>query len=333
MKAMKYIPKGSFVSMLRKTISLLENGEILNNGVQYSQITIRSYKQVYNLMRKWNFNFNAEAYDLTSAMTRKERLKSKRLMQKNVNSYLNLLIEKGYHPNTRKAHLKIIRTTLKKMEEHEGYLFPSLEYIRERKSNVIAMSVEEVELLHTTPPTLNGEIREDLLDAWYYTRLMIYSCMRVSDLVGFQGNFSSEFVTIITKKGSGSLSTFYLPEDVRNYLRDREGLSITPRVFRGQLKLLLSSYPEFCMTKVVYGYDPHGNPKTETRFLWELYTPHKLRSSGITYHLSKGLSEMEVRKISGHANGSEAFYRYVALSDRRSLELQKKNAELLTKSE
>lgn len=87
-------------------------------------------------------------------------------------------------------------------------------------------------------------------------------------------------------------------------------------------------YDEFCKEKIVYYFDHEGNPVKERKKLYDLFTTHKLRSSGITYHLSKGLSELEVRNISGHKNGSTAFYRYVQHSETKSIEKQKDNVNM-----
>tara|TARA_R110002050_G_scaffold294365_1_gene452107 strand:+ start:3528 stop:4505 length:978 start_codon:yes stop_codon:yes gene_type:complete len=314
----------TFVSLLKDVINKLENGEILNNGKKLNYSTIKSYKGVYNTMKRYKFNFDIENLDLNSVVERRKRIRVKKSLQGKVNKYLNLLTEDCKHPNTRKSHLKTIRATLKKGEEEYGYWFPKLQSVKELQTEVIAMNPEEVELIHTAMP-----IDQSLHTTWYYTRLMLYSCMRISDLVGFECDTNSDSVTIITKKGSGSISNFYLPQDVKDYIvKTKWKLDIV--TFRRNLKKLLQQYDAFCINKVTYEYDFEGNPKKETHKLWELYTPHKLRSSGITYYLSKGLTEMEVREISGHANGSEAFYRYVKFTNTSSIQKQKEMSHLLT---
>tara|TARA_R110002124_G_scaffold252496_1_gene417887 strand:- start:124 stop:717 length:594 start_codon:yes stop_codon:yes gene_type:complete len=190
--------------------------------------------------------------------------------------------------------------------------------MRELQTEVIALSPTQVELIHSKKPA------HELEDIWYYTRLMLYSCMRVSDLVNFQASSDGSVVTIITKKGVGAISSFYLPEDVRNFLEGRGSFSHSQQYFRVQLKTLLKSYEELHEKKVVYTYDHNGDPVHEEKYLYDIITPHKLRASGITYHLSKGLSEIEARNISGHKNGSTAFYRYVKHSNTESIEKQKK---------
>tara|TARA_R110002050_G_scaffold150400_7_gene277127 strand:- start:921 stop:1886 length:966 start_codon:yes stop_codon:yes gene_type:complete len=314
----------TFMSLLKDTINKLENGTILNHGRKLSYSTIKSYKGVYNTMKSYKFNFDLEVLDLNNVTNRKDRIKVKRKLQQNVNKYLNMLLEDCKHPNTRKSHLKTIRTTLKKAEEEYGYWFPKLQSIRELQTEVIAMSPEQVEFLHTNKPNQSG-----LLESWYYTRLMLYSCMRVSDLVKFDCTVEGDAVTIITKKGLGSISTFYLPLDVKEYVAEKKEFGYTTKNFREKLKTLLKSYTEFQKKKVVYAYDHEGHPKSEEHFLYDLFTPHKLRSSGITYHLSRGLSELNVRHISGHAQGSTAFYRYVSYSDKESINQQKENVNML----
>ena len=213
-----------------------------------------------------------------------------------------------------------------KAESYYGYVFPKLQAMRELQTEVIALTPDQVEMIHNNHPGI------ELENIWYYTRLMLYSCMRISDLTNFQATSDGNTVTIITKKGMGSLSTFFLPDDVNSYIAKNGTFSWTLKTFRRGLEELLQSYPEFMQSKTVYTFDHEGNPVASQQFLYELIKPHKLRSSGITYHLSKGLSEIEVRRISGHANGSEAFYRYVRHSDTESLKKQELNHKLLIKS-
>ncbi len=307
----------TFVSLLKDIINKLESGEILHNGKKLNYSTIKSYKGVYNTMKRYKFNFDIEPLDLNNVRERRKRVRVKKSLQGKVNKYLNLLTDDCKHPNTRKSHLKVIRATLKKGEEEYGYWFSKLQSIKELQTEVIAMTPEQVELIHTAMP-LDSRLHE----SWYYTRLMLYSCMRVGDLVGFECDAEDESVTIITKKGRGSISNFYLPKDVRDFVANKTW-EYTKQTFRKHLKLILQQYEEFNVKKTIYTYDHEGNPKKETKYLWELFTPHKLRSSGITYYLSKGLTELEVREISGHANSSQAFYRYVKFTNTSSINKQK----------
>ena len=312
----------TFMSLLKDTINKLEDGTLLNNGKRFSYSTIKSYKGVYNTMKKYKFNFDLDVLDLNSVTDRRQRVKAKKLLQGKVNKYITMLLDDMKHPNTRKSHLKTIRTTLRKGEEEYGYWFPKLKSIPEVNGEVIAMTPEQVEIFNSTMP-----VNKELHHTYYYTRMMLYSCMRVSDLVRFECNIDGDAVSIITTKGMGSVSTFYLPQDVKEYI-SKNPFTFCIKTFREQLKKLLMQYDEFCKEKIVYYFDHEGNPVKERKKLYDLFTPHKLRSSGITYHLSKGLSELEVRNISGHKNGSTAFYRYVQHSETKSIEKQKDNVNM-----
>lgn len=315
-----------FTLLLENIIELMENGEIMNYGKRFSKLTISAYRKLLTSFRNHSYDFNIEELDLNGVANRRERLIVTRKLQNNVNKYLNILMDECKHPNTRKSDLKNIRATLKKAESYYGYMFPKLQSMREVQTEVIALSPDQVDLIHNTCP------EKELEHVWYYTRLMLYSCMRISDLGNFKATSDGNIVTIITKKGMGSLSRFYLPDDVNNYIAKHGTYVWSMKSFRRALKRLLKFYPEFMQIKTVYNYDHEGNPQASEHFLYDLITPHKLRSSGITYHLSKGLSEIEVRRISGHANGSEAFYRYVKHSDIDSLRKQEANNKLLINS-
>lgn len=338
--------KYKFTLLLENIIELMESGEIMNYGKRFSKLTISAYRKLLTSFRNHSYDFDIEELDLNNVSNRRERLKVTRKLQSKVNGYLNILLDECKHPNTRKSHLKNIRATLKKAEAYYGYMFPKLQSMRELQTEVIALTPPQVELIHTTNPiiflTANTEWspqeKKSFIDecnrleaTWYYTRLMLYSCMRISDLTNFEATSDGNIITIITKKGMGSLSRFYLPDDVNSYIAKNGTYHWSMKSFRRALKNLLRMYPEFMQTKTVYKFDHEGNPEASQHFLYDLITPHKLRSSGITYHLSKGLSEIEVRRISGHSNGSEAFYRYVKHSDTDSLKKQEEANMSMTK--
>ena len=97
---------GTFRSLLEQVITLLDDGTILNYGKKFSNLTITSYRQVYNQMSTYNFNFDIESLDLNNVTNRKDRLKVTRNLQSHVNKYLNMMLDDCKHHNTRKTHLK-----------------------------------------------------------------------------------------------------------------------------------------------------------------------------------------------------------------------------------
>ena len=110
--------KNTFLYLLTNVIDLLDKGEILNYGKRFSPLTIKSYRQLLNGMKSYKYNFNIEELDLNNVNNRRDRLKVTRKLQSQVNGYLNLMLDDCKHPNTRKAHLKNVRSTLKKAESY-----------------------------------------------------------------------------------------------------------------------------------------------------------------------------------------------------------------------
>ena len=204
--------------------------------------------------------------------------------------------------------------------KYYGYYFTTPPKPKDLKSPVIALDPSDVEMIHKNPP-----LDLKLTKAWYYTRFMLHSCMRISDMIGFKINDTDDYITYISKKSS-SQSTFYLPSDVRNFMsKDKEGYTISG--FRHDLKRLLKSYKELHKKKRITSFDVEGNPVTILERIYDVITPHKLRSSGITWYLSLGYTEKQVREISGHSNGSVAFYRYTDHTDAKT---KKRHADQIT---
>ena len=140
--------------------------------------------------------------------------------------------------------------------------------------------------------------------------------MRISDMIDFKIAGDNDYIKYISKK-SKTESTFYLPNDVREYINNND-YGYTLRSFRTDLRKLLKSYKSLHKEKTITSYDVHGNLVQDVHSIYEIITPHKLRSSGITWYLSLGYSEKQVREISGHSNGSVAFYRYTDHTDAKT---------------
>tara|TARA_R100000353_G_C6506082_1_gene195454 strand:+ start:1029 stop:1976 length:948 start_codon:yes stop_codon:yes gene_type:complete len=307
--------KETIKSLFEDIYGKMESGVLLNNNNPFSKETLRTYKATHSVLKKFKKDLLIDEIDEGLYTERKERVKCRSNLKSFVNSYIDHLIKLGYHPNTRKNHIKHIKSILNKASEEYGYSIHKLKNTQALETEVTAMTPGEVEHLHKNKPG------EKHLRTWYYARLMLYSCMRIGDMNKFKISKDQDYVNIITSKGS-SLARIFLPGDVKEFILN-DNLEYNSAVFTRDLKELLKSYDIFNKTKTRYKFDKDGNSYAVKEFLWQIYTPHKLRSSGISWYLSKGLPEYQVKKISGHSANSRAFYRYVAHADTEGIENQK----------
>ena len=308
--------KQTIKTLFQEIYKKMESGILLNNDTPFSEETLRTYRATSNVLKNFKKDLNINSIDEGLYKDRRDRVSCRRRLKNFVNSYIDYLISLGYHPNTRKNHIKHIKSVLNKASDEYGYSIYKLKNTQALETEVTAMTPKEVEYLHQNKPP------KKFLRTWYYARLMLYSCMRIGDMNKFSISANQDYVNIITSKGKGSLSRVFLPDDVKNFLlNDNEKYNST--IFTRDLKELLKTYDIFNKTKTRYKFDKNGKSYSEKDYLWKIYTPHKLRSSGISWYLSKGLPEYQVKKISGHSANSKAFYRYVAHADTEGLENQK----------
>ena len=188
-----------------------------------------------------------------------------------------------------------------------AFKIPTIKY-----DEVIALEPEHVEMIHKTKPD-----EKKLIRTWYYTRLILHSGMRVGDMVNFETTLGEGYIDMKDLKTQHA-SKFYLPKEVREYIYHDKKPKWTTKDFREKLKTLLKYYPEFHEMRLVYKTNYIGELEKISKPIYEWITPHKLRSSAISWYLSLGYTEKQVREISGHADGSHAFYRYTAKTDERT---------------
>ena len=301
----------TFKDLFNDIYDKMYNGVILNDGNLFSMSTLKTYVCVYHILQTFSEEIYIDDIDEGTTQDRKEKVKRRASLSGYFNAFNLYSMQLGNKPSTRRNHIKILKSILNKSMKYYGYYFTTPPKPKELKLPVIALDPVDVEMIHKNCP-------QDLSlhKAWYYTRFMLHSCMRISDMIDFKIAGDNDYIKYISKK-SKTESTFYLPNDVREYINNND-YGYTLRSFRTDLRKLLKSYKSLHKEKTITSYDVHGNLVQDVHSIYEIITPHKLRSSGITWYLSLGYSEKQVREISGHSNGSVAFYRYTDHTDAKT---------------
>ena len=301
--------KTTFIDMFTDIYNKMYEGNILHNGKFISRGTLYGYITVLHVLESFDKVLYLEDIDEGQCNSLAERMKCRKTLNEYINEFIKYSIQLKYHLTTRRNQIKNIKSILKKSCDLYGYIIQSPKKPAELKSPVIALTPQQVELIDKNKP--NDPSLETI---WYITRFLLHSCMRIGDAMEFALPDSKEYIKYINRK-TGATSVFYLPEDIRKYLNTNPQINYTEKTLRNKLKKLLKSYSEFNKKIIIYDYDYTNNLITKRLPIYEVITPHKLRASGITWYLYLGYSEREVREISGHANGSNAFYRYTDITD------------------
>jgi integrase len=163
----------------------------------------------------------------------------------------------------------------------------------------------------------------------------IFTCLRHSDLLtlcvdDFQDSGGNMWLVKHAKK-TKSIQKTIIPSKLADLVRDAKAngnhyiLSINGKqavdpsryIWKHKtvidfIREMLSQYPE-CHAKYKFTTRQSDNTfSVANKRLVDVFRVHDLRATGITMHLSNGMSERNVCNISGHRHGSAAFNRYVA---------------------
>tara|TARA_R100000458_G_C8270911_1_gene245635 strand:- start:235 stop:1470 length:1236 start_codon:yes stop_codon:yes gene_type:complete len=312
--------------VFEKIYNMMYEGSILNNGKLISGVTLKTYVTVLHVLNSFNKPLNFKEIDEGKYTNLGERLKARQTLKKWFDEFILFSIELKYHPTTRRNQIKIIKSIINKACDVYGYIIKTPSKPPKLRTPVISLTPQQVETIHKNKPK-----DVELECVWYYTRFLLHSCMRISDAWEFIMPNTKGHVTYINRK-TGSQSTFYLPEDVHEYIyKNPMASAVVKKTFRKQLVVLLKTYPELRKNKVVHDYDHTGKLVVEEKPIYKIITPHKLRSSGITWYLYLGYTEKQVREISGHINGSTAFYRYTDITDSKTREKHAREIDSMLK--
>ncbi len=132
------------------------------------------------------------------------------------------------------------------------------------------------------------------------------------------------YLNVNTQK-TGAMVSIPLPEyaiDIINKYKRKAGINILPRLSNSNLNKQIKQVIEIAgwSYSLPKFRNQRGRPveiktKMDNSFRFcDHITAHTMRRTAITTLLILGVPEMVVRKISGHAPGSQEFYRYVSVA-------------------
>ena len=202
-------------------------------------------------------------------------------------------------------------------------------YVRKEEVPIITLSKEQFQFL-----IFNKEFEESLSKPLQRSKdIFVLGCtvgLRISDLMLLTKNNIEErdnhtYLRVKSKK-TGTGTCIKLPEYALEILskkkRKQKTLFTSISLFRFNANIKKICELAGWTSPVAKTRDKKGMPVTvhqenkadKTYRFCDLVSSHTMRRTAITTMLSLGMPELLVRKISGHSDGSKAFYRYVELA-------------------
>jgi integrase len=249
--------------------------------------------------------------------------------------YLNfaafLYKDKGYYDNYVSSIFKILKTFFNYLQTEKGFSVGNYH----RSFRVPLQAAAPVVL---TPEKLRFLIadkgfEERLTPGLRRTKdIFLFGCtvaLRVSDLMSLQKKnlvYTGDevYLKLFTQK-TGAEVSIPLPGyaiDIIERYRNKAGKYILPRLAVSNLnlqvkKLIAKAGWTYPLAKFISRHGKLTELTKEGGKSWCFHqhiTAHTMRRTAITTLLIMGVSELVVRKISGHAPGSKEFYRYVSVA-------------------
>ncbi len=200
--------------------------------------------------------------------------------------------------------------------------------------DIVALYDDQFEFIINNEIALRQEaVRVEQQYTIDYIIVGLQTCARKGDMMIWDGanlrqdngQYRLRFIPEKTKRSSRAVvDIFPLSESVvsifkRNLEKYDKLMPPCPDHLEVNIRNILKRYPVFDRDITIK--DPSG--KFVTKKMYQAFKAHSLRSSGITYLLSRGVPEMIVKKISGHSPNSASFAVYAKVMDKQKGDLYK----------
>lgn len=315
------VSKLEFKDLYRKFIDDSKSGErVSKKGKRIKKLTYRSYEHAFNILER----FEKE---------KKFKLKWENINDKFYNRFTNYMWDDlNYYDNSVGSIIKEVRTFLNWCED-EKYISKaphnSSWVVWEEEIDMVVLYPDELNILfNADPETERLQRTKDIFLAGCMT------CLRVSNLLSLKKeDLTGNKLKIISVKIDKPIF-LDVPPMLMKIFKKYDNLlpQISQQKFNEALKDLAVWMAKYIKdNKKKLKKDFVGNDWTKdvmvTRYkrgepiqiptpITEMITSHTMRRTGITNLLMMGLSEIEVKSISGHSLSSKDFGKYVKIAER-----------------
>jgi integrase len=309
-----------FKPLFNKFINDSETGiRRTKKGKKIKPLTIKSYNQALSILEKF------------------EKEKKVKLEWKNINDrfyhrFTEYMWEDlNYYDNAVGSIIKVVHAFLNWCVD-EKYLQRKLHnstwIVWEEEIDIIVLYPDELKLLfNSNPPTERLQRTKDIFLAGCMT------CLRVTTLLELsKQDLNGNKLKVITK--GDSVVHLEIPPLLKEIFNKYEDLlpKVSQQKFNDALKDLAKWFAQHIkdnkdkLPKDFIGNDwgkdivitryKRGKPIKLSKPITDMITSHTMRRTGITSLLMMGLSEVEVKSISGHSLNSDDFPKYVKIAER-----------------
>jgi integrase len=295
--------------------------------------TIRNYGYVLNLILEYEKKKEVILrIQLLHRASMRTLLKEKNYWAKFYLQFSSYMYsEKGYSDNYVLSVFKTIQTFFTYLQTEKGFSIGNYHKsfkIPLQKASPVVLLPQQLQYLITNKDfedTLNKSLKRA-------KDIFVFGCtvaLRISDLMNLEKKNivytgGEAHLKLFTQK-TGTEVTIPLPDyaiEIINEYKRKAGKYILPRLAFSNLNIQVKKLIEkagwnYLLIKVRSRKGKLTEIKNTDGKSWRFYqhmTAHTMRRTAITTLLIMGVSEMIVRKISGHAPGSKEFYRYVDIA-------------------
>ena len=287
--------------------------------------TIVNYKNVLKKITEYQTHSNMVVLTpVCNSGNKLIRLKTIKKWDAFVTNYKVYMHKNGSFDNHVAMHMRIIRTCLNWARIYKLLHIPEAccrLHLHEQQIEVIALHPEQLAIL-----ARSSELDSKLSDNQRLVKnIFLIGCvlgLRFSDLISLkkQAILKSDhgtYIQVCTRK-TNTIVTIPIPNQFIGLLyKQKNGCFVFPQLalatFNKRLKEVGKIAGLVCPVSRIRSKSHGKTIENSCRQgpMYQFLSSHIMRRTAITTLLYYGVSEMNVRQITGHKQGSQAFYRYI----------------------
>jgi integrase len=323
-----------FLELFEKFIKDSSSGRRLQkNGRRITSGSLKNYEYTLKLLRDFTTekNFDLRIRSIQK-LNKREIIVERNYWKKFYKKFSDYLYDDlDLYDNYVGANFKLIRTFFNYLNDEIGIntgAFHKLFYVHKENIQIIVLRPEQLQFL-----IQDKDFETKLSDRLKRTKdIFVFGCtvaLRISDLMNLNESnleFLNDryYLKVISKKTQTSTRVKlpdYAVEIINKYRKKKKPL--LPRIglanLNENIRLLIEEAgwtQPFLKTRSKKGIQKqiYKNTNRDSLRFCDLVSSHTMRRTAITTMLCLGMSELVVRKVSGHSPHSREFFKYVELS-------------------
>lgn len=329
-----FIDNGDYeiINLCRQFIANATSGEIKSKkGARYSQSTLSNYNFVVNTLSDYAASapkLDLLAFNLSNIQDIPTKTKIASKWKEWFNGFIQYMTDFEFMVNSKALVMTNIKTIVYYYQKKYFLLLPEIPSVKSYQLPVVALP--EGFSAKFMADKLYDRLNGDEKFVWEACATMLYTSLRVGDAVSLKWSDLTDIGTGLLmqkwNKKTGALSAAPLPKRLETIFRNNvahHGDIFSPAtgnrmaVIYKCIKGLFFKYPELHQVLTASVVDSDGVFHTTSKPIYQWVTPHMLRKTAITTMKRLGMEDATIKLLSGHAERSKAYERYVAYDNVR----------------